>query len=796
MEKEILQPEANFEYSLLMGLMGVSVSKHLLDEHFTLLWANDFYYDLIGYPKEEYEALFHNRPDLYFKGHEEAWNFLGQKVYDAIANNSYGYEAIMKMPVKGGERWTKLTSRFTDQLQNGVPISYTVMTDIEDIMQAKVEQTIAYENLPGFISKNKIRRDGTITLLEANDKYIHFAGIDKDKYSSFTPFSRLTDQSREVLNEHILLMQQGKPVHFVIQSEDNKGNDAWLQLNGECIGWEGDEPIYLFVYIDITDITEQRQLQKKLEEQSKQLKEALDSAKKANQAKSDFLARMSHDIRTPMNAIIGMTAIAKAHVDEKERVLDCMEKINGASKLLLSLINEVLDMSKIESGRLILSEDEFNIGELLQEMVVMMQSEIKNKQQALDIHVRKLKHENVTGDTQRIKQVLMNILSNAVKYTQDGGKITIDINEIKYENGIAHYEFIFEDNGRGMKPEFLDKIFLPFERASDNGIKNIQGTGLGMAISHKIIRMMGGDIKVESIYGKGSRFIIHMPLHYHEQALEEKIEINGLKILVVDDDNNACQSTCYCLHEIGIDSEWVCSGSEAIAKVRQHHSEDNDYFALIIDLKMPGMDGIETTRRIRNIIGTEIPIIILSAYDIEEYEAEAKAVKANGFITKPLYKSKLLQVLRQFIDDGELSEPSTPFKLSDADYSGKHLLLVEDNELNREIAVEIIGSTGVAIDTAVNGLDAVNMVSGSPEGYYQMILMDIQMPVMDGYEATRQIRILKRNDTKDIPIIAMTANAFSEDVTNAIKAGMNHHLAKPIDIASLMEVLDKYLRTI
>ena len=430
--------ETDLEYNLLMGLTGASVSKHLLDEHFTLLWANDFYYDMIGYPKEEYEALFHNKPDLYFKGYDEAWNILSKNVYETIANKASGYETVIQMPTRKGKRWTKITSTFTDQLQDGIPISYTVMTDVEDVMRRR---------------------------------------IDKNSFLSFSPFSRLDETSRNTMNAHISCMLKGEPVHFVIQSKDKNGNDAWLQLNGECIGWEGDEPIYLIVYINITDITEQRELQKKLEKQSKQLKEALKSAEQANQAKSDFLARMSHDIRTPMNAIMGMATIAKAHVDEHERILDCMEKINGASKLLLSLINEVLDMSKIESGRLILSEDEFNVGELLQDLVVMMQPEIKNKQQTLNIHVKNLRHENVKGDTQRIKQVLMNILSNAIKYTPENGRITIEIYEKAPHNGIGNYQFVFEDNGRGMKPEFLDKIFEPFERASDDEIKRIQGTG-------------------------------------------------------------------------------------------------------------------------------------------------------------------------------------------------------------------------------------------------------------------------------------------------------------------------------
>ena len=786
--------ETDLEYNLLMGLTGASVSKHLLDEHFTLLWANDFYYDMIGYPKEEYEALFHNKPDLYFKGYDEAWNILSKNVYETIANKASGYETVIQMPTRKGKRWTKITSTFTDQLQDGIPISYTVMTDVEDVMRRRIEQTITYDNIPGFISKHKVHKDGSFTLLEANDKYMDFSGIDKNSFLSFSPFSRLDETSRNTMNAHIPCMLKGEPVHFVIQSKDKNGNGAWLQLNGECIGWEGDEPIYLIVYINITDITEQRELQKKLEKQSKQLKEALKSAEQANQAKSDFLARMSHDIRTPMNAIMGMATIAKAHVDEHERILDCMEKINGASKLLLSLINEVLDMSKIESGRLILSEDEFNVGELLQDLVVMMQPEIKNKQQTLNIHVKNLRHENVKGDTQRIKQVLMNILSNAIKYTPENGRITIEIYEKDPHNGIGNYQFVFEDNGRGMKPEFLDKIFEPFERASDDEIKRIQGTGLGMSISHKIIQMMGGDIKVESEYGKGSRFTIDMPLVCRDQKPDDKIEVEGLEVLVVDDDKIACLNTSSCLREIGINSECVYSGSEAIEKVRQHHLAEKEYFAVIIDLKMPQMNGIETTRQIRRFVGADVPIIILSAYDLEEYEAEAKEVKANGFITKPLYKSKLLQVLRSFLDEGDQPEPIRPFKLSNVDYSGKRILLVEDNELNREIAVEIIGSTGNTIDTAINGLDAVHKVAQSEEGFYQIILMDIQMPIMDGYEATRQIRSLQRRDIAHMPIIAMTANAFSEDVTNAIKAGMNYHLAKPIDIGALMGILSKYLQ--
>lgn len=797
MEERNSQSANGIEYDLFMDLMGVSVSKHLLDDHFTLIWANDCYYDYIKYPKEEYEALCQNKPDIYFQGYDEPWDILCQKVYNALNNNLNSYEAVIQMPVKGGVRWTKVVAKFTNQYHNGYRIAYTVMTDIEDIMQTQREQLITYQNLPGFIAKYQVKEDGRFKILAANDKYKDFAGIDRSDTSftsTFTPFSRLNESSRKILNDNIVLMHEGKPVHFTIQSKDKNGNDSWLQLNGECIGWEENEPIYLAVFIDITDITEQRELQKKLEEQSKQLQDALASAEKANRAKSDFLARMSHDIRTPMNAIMGMTAIARAHVDERERVLDCIQKINGASKLLLSLINEVLDMSKIESGKLILAEDELNLGELLQDLIVMMQPEIRGKQQVLDIHIENLHHENIIGDMQRIKQVLMNILSNAVKYTPQYGQIKIDICEKELREGVGLYRFIFEDNGRGMTPEFLKIIFKPFERADDSEIKQIQGTGLGMTISYKIVQMMGGDIQVESEYGKGSRFIIDLPLRYGQDMPDEVIGIDGLEVLVIDDDKTACQNTCSFLREIGIESSWVCSGKDALLKVRQRNIDHKDYFAVIIDLKMPGMDGIETTREIRRIVGDDIPIIILSAYDIEEYEEEARKAKANGFITKPLYKTKLLQVLKRFLSKEAPEISSSQFRLTEDDYTGKRLLLVEDNELNREIAVEIIGSTGIAIDTAINGLEAVNMVSNSPEGYYQLILMDIQMPVMDGYEATRHIRLLPRTDVAGLPIIAMTANAFSEDVTNALKAGMNYHLAKPIDIGALMGILAKYLQ--
>ena len=338
MEEQFLQPEVDGDYNLLMCTMGVSVSKHLVDEHFTVLWANDFYYDLIGYPKEEYEATFHNQCDLFFARNKAGWDTIVEAVTNALETGKSRYDVFVQMERKDGSLiWTKITASFTEEVYNGYPIAYTVITNVDDMMQKRIEQTIAYENIPGFIAKYKIRKDGSLGLLDANDKFLSFFGIKKENISTFPTFSHLTEKSRMVLDEHIPLMQKGEPVYFVICSRNKNGSYSWFQLNGECIGCVNGESIYIIVYIDITDITEQRELQKKLEEQSQLLKDALDFAEKANLAKSDFLARMSHDIRTPMNAIVGMTAIAGAHVDDHERVHDCLKKITSASNLLLSL---------------------------------------------------------------------------------------------------------------------------------------------------------------------------------------------------------------------------------------------------------------------------------------------------------------------------------------------------------------------------------------------------------------------------------------------------------------------------
>ncbi len=562
-----------------------------------------------------------------------------------------------------------------------------------------------------------------------------------------------------------------------------------------CDGISGD----IVAMNNLKDITDQR---KKERETRKALLEAYEAANRASSAKTDFLSRMSHDIRTPMNAIIGMTAIAGTHLHEPEKLAECLEKITYASRHLLALINEVLDMSKIESGTLSLNEEEFNLSNLMDNLLNMARPMIEEKHHDLEVCIHDLKHENVVGDSMRIQQAFMNIVSNSVKYTPPGGKIRIELMERpsgQVKTGC--YEFVFTDNGIGMSQEFLRHLFEPFERAEDVRTSKVQGTGLGMPVARNIIRMMGGDIQVVSELEKGSRFTVQILLKYQEEDAVSLSELIRLPVLVADDDEIACQSTCLMLDELGLHSEGVLSGEEAVACVERAHERQENYFAAILDWKMPGMDGIETAREIRRRVGPDVPIIILSGYDWSQCEMEARAAGVDVFITKPLFKSRLATVLRSLVEEQQPQETEpeedgleqTLEKTLEQDFTGKRVLLVEDNELNREIAMEILEMVGLEVESAENGSIAVDMVAGAEAGYYNLVLMDIQMPIMNGYEATCAIRALKRKDVKYIPIVAMTANAFAEDIQAAKSAGMNEHMAKPIDINRLMEVLNRWL---
>lgn len=550
-------------------------------------------------------------------------------------------------------------------------------------------------------------------------------------------------------------------------------------------------PGYRTYYATYTDMTEEQNLQLGLLETVEKEKEIAAKLEQASRAKSDFLSRMSHDIRTPMNAIMGMTAIAGSHIDNPARVRDCLEKISVSSKLLLSIINEVLDMSKVESGRLVLSEEEVDLADLVQGVVTMLQPEIAAKHLHFAVRVNDVIHERVVSDMQRLQQVLVNLLSNAVKYTPDGGEVLLELREIASDlEGLACYQFVVADSGIGISPEFLEHIFEPFERAEDARIRSAQGTGLGLAICKTVVEMMGGRIQVESELGKGSRFNATLYLRVKPDSIDDEA-LAGLPVLVVDNDELVCRNTYKRLKDMGMAAEWVLDGQAAVDKVARAHGAGQDYFAVIVDLKMPGMDGIQTTRLIRERVGDATPVIMASAYDLSEQMDLAQQAGADGFITKPLFRSRLAYKLKQFLADTSCgsSEETT----EGHSFSGRRLLVVEDNELNREIVVELLSATGAEVETAENGKIAVEKVAASPEGYYQLIFMDMQMPVMDGCSATVAIRALERRDTKTIPIVAMTANAFADDRQRTREAGMDEHLAKPIDMDQLYQVLYKFL---
>lgn len=548
----------------------------------------------------------------------------------------------------------------------------------------------------------------------------------------------------------------------------------------------------IMVMVIMKDITPQVKRQR---EQTQALQEALMQAQHANQAKSTFLSNMSHDIRTPMNAIIGFTTIAVSHIDSKTQVQECLQKVLSSSNHLLSLINDILDMSRIESGKVQIKEQDCNISELMHNLVNIIQPQVKAKQMELFIDTFDVTNEDVIADPLKLNQVFINLLSNAVKYTPAGGTVTFRIiQRTTFRHGWGDFVFIVKDNGIGMSKEFVKHIFEPFERESTTTQSGIQGTGLGMAITKNIIEMMNGTISVESEVGKGSEFKVELSLKLQdvEKNAAQIKELEGLRALVVDDDLNTCDSVSKMLRQIGLRSEWTTSGREAVYRANSAVEEGDPYHTYIIDWQMPELSGVETARRIRQTVKSNAPIIILTAYDWTDIEEEAKAAGITSFCAKPLFMSDLKTVL---LAANSLSNEKENISAiwTEADFNGKRILLVEDNELNREIAEVILTEAGFKVETAPDGTDAVAMVEKSPESYYDAILMDVQMPTMNGYEATRTIRKMSRDDVQTIPIIAMTANAMEEDKEAALKNGMSAHLAKPLDISMFMEVLHKFL---
>lgn len=574
-----------------------------------------------------------------------------------------------------------------------------------------------------------------------------------------------------------------------------EGRAVRNRIEKECVmthpGGGADKSISIRIYpavekmvlkryiISIDDLSEAKRMQQVL-------RDALLNAQNANRAKSDFLSNMSHEIRTPMNAIIGMTTIAATVLDQPERLENCLTKIASSSKLLLMLVNDILDMSKIENGKLSLVHENFSLPKIIEEVCDVIYIQADSKEQNFNVSTDIL-HETLIGDALRLKQILINVLSNAVKYTQNKGNIKLMIHELlDYHKSGVKIRFTVIDDGIGMSPEFVEKLFQPFEQEH----RQSSGTGLGMAITKNLVTLAQGVIRVKSEVNQGSTFIIEIPFEIAEieENRREKGQLSDLKVLVADDDLDTCRHTSIILERIGVHANWVLSGAEAVEQVIDAYEKRNSYDVVFLDWKMPDVDGVEATRRIRKAVGPDTLIIIISAFDWSEIEKEARSAGANAFISKPMFQSTIYNALVD-ITQNPVNRYTKSAK-NRYDFTGKRFLLAEDNEINAEIAVELLHIVHAEVDVAVNGEETVRMLDASAPGFYDAILMDVQMPVMDGYQATIAIRDMMHEDAKKIPIIAMTANAFMEDIAMAMQAGMNAHIAKPIDFDKLCEVLE------
>ena len=644
----------------------------------------------------------------------------------------------------------------------------------------------------GFGIWHIILEDGKAPRMRGNAKMIELLGItgkdltEEEIYDFW--YSRIDEAAVPSVQKSVSEMLEGKlSENTYLWNHPAKGM-IYVRCGGTAKAPDEHSRHLSGYHSDVTEIVRADQ------EKQKALSDALIAAEHANRAKTTFLNNMSHDIRTPMNAIVGFTALAASHMDHPEQVKDYLHKIAVSSQHLLSLINDVLDMSRIESGKVTIEEAEVHLPDVIHDLRTIIQANVTAKQQELLIDTQDVKHENIITDKLRLNQVLLNILSNAIKFTPAGGTISFRlIEEPSAHVDTAHFVFRIRDNGIGMSKEFQKTIFEAFTRERTSTVSGTQGTGLGMAITKNIVDMMGGTITVQSEEGKGSEFVVRMPCRIAEsRGIPEKIpELQGLRALVVDDDMNSCLSVSAMLRDIGMRPDWTSCGKEAVVRAKEAKDQADEFKVYIIDWMMPDLNGIETVRRIRKIVGDDAPIIILTAYDWSDIEDEAAQAGVTAFCSKPVFMSELRSVLaKPFLAEKTAAEEEP----AAVDFTGKRILLAEDNEMNRIIAATILEHAGFTVAFASNGAEAVERMEQSPAGTYDVILMDIQMPIMDGYEAAKRIRAMEDRKKAEIPIIAVTANAFEEDRKIALEAGMNGHLAKPYDIDAMMKTLAEILK--
>lgn len=704
---------------------------------------------------------------------------------DASANDIVLFGIRAELPMADGRKSIALVA--------GIPDEYIV-------------RVLALEENDSLVYSHVIRRDGSFVIKSiATEKNSYFeqvrAIVDEEAgKSAETYVEELQSAMRERKRYSTVLHMEGSRSHLYCTSLPKS---EWYLVTVMPYG-AMDETVSHFSAIQVTSIfigsgiilfgllvvfilylnLSRRQME--------ELEKAREEAVHATRAKSEFLSNMSHDIRTPMNAIVGMTAIAVANIDDKKQIQNCLKKITLSSKHLLGLINDVLDMSKIESGKLTLHIEQISLREVMDSIVNIVQPQIKEKKQHFSVHIRNVEAEDVYCDSVRLNQVLLNFLSNAIKFTPEGGYIEISLYEEPSPIGDTYVRVHIKvkDNGIGMSDEFKKTIFEAFTREDSKRVQKTEGTGLGMAITKYILDAMEGTVEVNSKQGEGTEFHVILDL---EKVLvqEEEMILPDWHMLVVDGDEQLCESVIHALKDIGINAEWTLDGEAAVELVKERHKQQNDFQIILLDWKLPGMDGIETARSIRTQMGGDIPILLISAYDWNEIEHEAREAGITGFISKPLFKSTLFYGLRQFAETD--NEIETQLSEKEIDLTGRKILLAEDNDLNWEIAEALLTERGLELEWAENGQICVDKFKRSPVGFYDAVLMDIRMPVMTGHEAAREIRALDREDA-DIPIIAMTADAFEEDIKRCMESGMNAHVAKPIDIREVERQLDKFIK--